>query len=1049
MVGFYGLVRSIFVSPGPTTPLQNSLLTWSAGLFLFAFYSLVPLAVLLDMYRVPSHETSRGSGRNIASFSLTVLVIMACSVALFPLALARNWHPALVAVGAACGLLALLGGAPAAIDPGPLSAFSRSEGLTLLAVIVLAIAAVWTGADSLPPGMNGDEAKVGLMARSLLAQGNHPFFFSDVGIPGTMPFTHGLFGAIYRAVGGEDPVQVVRFFPRVAAVLCVPVLYAWMRLLGTPLLAATASAVFATLPAFGYYSRVPCGASLLLAALLFLWGMTRGFVGPGWLGPVIGGLGLGVAQWDFPASRALGLIAIAAPIVTLLFPGRTAKGWLWRHLGLLTVAAPVVLGFVLIQGFDPDRFTWFLTLKGYNTSSSLALHGHFLRMSKELFGLWFSPNAGAASWLTVPGSAYLTPVFAALCLLGLGIAMTRPGGFAAPLLLVALVGGNLPSLLGGEANGHRALLAEPIKAVLIGIAVTTIAQAAASARWRQVVSFALAGACLLVGGLASLRHFREGMWRNSSALEVQEPGMLAQARRVVRDLRCCDVRTASLSYVLELVAGSRAPVWTPAEWLPRNDSLRPLSVQASTDVAPMAGLPKSLGTMVQFEEIRSANGVPLGWGYKTDGGRMGDEQVARSWKSGDRISGSFLAPAPGRILFSSPGYRLEVEGAVDSASFEDQGSVLVVPGLVTLTFLPRTKGQPPPASVGWHYLSADAGELCRPHALRPRDLFRIPVNGWLKSHRDENGTLVPRAVVPTIFEIGWVPENIPSVVSTVYQAFPHFPAGATSFVISTVPYAPLRIRVGGREVSFTAAEFHQVDLQTGEDGSMMVEVEMQGPSGRCCTALAIETKDGRLEVPPYGWFSPPRAPIRVLKPTRTLEPSEVLGASDLRVVNGVGAFKRASNLGDYPDYRGSSYAQWCYRKDQVPMVTWMTDPLPSAPVAIAFAASLSELPGRAELSLDGLPAVTFDLGDSFDRRTWVGQRARLDFVRRQIVSGNSGFFVLTVPPQWLNAGTPLEVSVKIVEGDPNSWFMLNGRRDTVEHEKLSSRSLRAMLGPIH
>ncbi len=169
-------------------------------------------------------------------------------------------------------------------------------------------------------------------------------------------------------------------------------------------------------------------------------------------------------------------------------------------------------------------------------------------------------------------------------------------------------------------------------------------------------------------------------------------------------------------------------------------------------------------------------------------------------------------------------------------------------------------------------------------------------------------------------------------------------------------------------------------------------------------------------------------------------------ASDLQVIEGFSGVKTFRHTQDsYPDYRGGTRSWWAYTRDNEAEVSWETAPAPAKkPTAVVFTGSMGEQEGKWELWVNGRYVLDFETGASFSNRTWERGPYRMSFVSRQMVSGNSGMFVLTVPESAVEPGQPLELRVVPAQGDDNSWFMIKGYPDTAAFEHVTPESVEAV-----
>lgn len=172
-------------------------------------------------------------------------------------------------------------------------------------------------------------------------------------------------------------------------------------------------------------------------------------------------------------------------------------------------------------------------------------------------------------------------------------------------------------------------------------------------------------------------------------------------------------------------------------------------------------------------------------------------------------------------------------------------------------------------------------------------------------------------------------------------------------------------------------------------------------------------------------------------------------AGDLQVVEGFREVLRFRHTQDtYPDYRGGTRSWWTYQRDNEAEVAWLTAPPPAKrPTVVAFTASMGEQAGDSELWVNGQYVLSFDTGVDYTTRHWERGAYRLIFSGKQIIAGNSGIFVLVVPPEAVTPGTPLELRVIPARGDGNAWFMIKDYADTAAVEHITPELVAEMQHP--
>jgi 4-amino-4-deoxy-L-arabinose transferase-like glycosyltransferase len=166
-------------------------------------------------------------------------------------------------------------------------------------------------------------------------------------------------------------------------------------------------------------------------------------------------------------------------------------------------------------------------------------------------------------------------------------------------------------------------------------------------------------------------------------------------------------------------------------------------------------------------------------------------------------------------------------------------------------------------------------------------------------------------------------------------------------------------------------------------------------------------------------------------------------ADEVQLIEGFASIVRYAHTQDrYGDYRGGTQSWWAYVRDHGADVVWRTAPCPQKrTTTFAFTASMGEEEGKAELWLNDKYVFTFDLGDAFTSRTWQQDGYQLSFTNKLMVAGNSGIFLLTVPPDVVTAGQGIELRVVPVDGQDGAWFMVKEYTDTIEHEHLTPASV--------
>ncbi len=846
-------------------PLRDGVLRWGCALFLLAVYLLGPWLTLRDRAATPEPSPEPppdAPGWIGAAYALA----LAALVAAFPLAFPRGLHLLLAPAALALTLAAGSAGSPRLSMQRP-RALRRAECLALLGLgATVAVLTLWRWKE-MPVGLHGDEAKCGLTALQLFRDGRHPFFLNEAGVPA---FLQSLDGLAFLWI--DDRVLALRMVPLLCAVMAPLVLFRWLRLIGPPALAWLASLALVGMPFFEHYSRTPTGTTLVLAQLLFLYGLTRSLVAPGALGPLLGGLGLGIAQWDYYASRMLiGLVALA-PILLAPYARQLAAGW-WKRVALLgLVAVPIASCFVLMSNYSSHGWTFYLLprsdpLPPSDTPLVLAL---WKRLALHA-PMWFSDEGNKVGAITVPGSPVLPFPQGALALVGAGVliasALRAPAALVASMLLLGLV----PSLVtDGPPNGHRVLTAEIPVAVLLGLGLHALWPGAANGpRGASRMRRGLAVAALLASSVAGLAYFHGHMRQSGGYAWSQEIAANLRARRLLDEGARFDRRLVTPIHPVErfLLDEVELPVLNFGHWLPTNWSRRPLSVNSLVERQALVGLARSALRPGDWEEYVAVDGEAAGWRYRTDGQPLGAAAVAEQWRAQRAIRGTWMLPSAGIVELRCPGYRVAYRTPLLSASVDGDGRFRVHRGLAEVRIEPLHGRELPPEAIDIAY--TPDGAPTENHRLQPGDLFAIPVHGWLRqtfAAGDAGETRIESAILPTLFAWWGVEEEWPKPTSerrrTVYSALVAVPEGVHPFLAYVTPPRQLWIRVGGRDVVRVtpdeAREAHEFSLDARHHGQLIEISRLDDGGTHEVSRFSLQTRlpNGHDEVPPYAWFVP-------------------------------------------------------------------------------------------------------------------------------------------------------------------------------------------------
>jgi hypothetical protein len=145
----------------------------------------------------------------------------------------------------------------------------------------------------------------------------------------------------------------------------------------------------------------------------------------------------------------------------------------------------------------------------------------------------------------------------------------------------------------------------------------------------------------------------------------------------------------------------------------------------------------------------------------------------------------------------------------------------------------------------------------------------------------------------------------------------------------------------------------------------------------------------------------------------------------------------------YADYRGGGRSTWTYVEDMDHEVTWNSPPVPERlPTLLALTATESPETAEAELYVNGRSVLEFPIGGpSGGRGRWEANGYAVAFMPKGDFMGNSGVFLIGIPPEAVTPGEALRLRVALTGGTPRAWFMVKDYRDTVDFEGLSPRAV--------
>jgi hypothetical protein len=185
-------------------------------------------------------------------------------------------------------------------------------------------------------------------------------------------------------------------------------------------------------------------------------------------------------------------------------------------------------------------------------------------------------------------------------------------------------------------------------------------------------------------------------------------------------------------------------------------------------------------------------------------------------------------------------------------------------------------------------------------------------------------------------------------------------------------------------------------------------------------------------------------------PAQAIPPPAAADEPAAQLLHGVDAIVAAPHSDpSYGDYRGGGPSWWTYVEDQPHELSWRTAPVAvRAPTILAVTASTSPENGDAELFVNGRTAVAFSIGTRGVGGRWSGNGYRVAFVSKGFFAGNSGILLISVPPEAVTPGEPIQLRVALTAGAPRAWFMIKNYSDTVAHENMSPQAAAALLHTV-
>jgi len=817
---------------------------------------------------------------NVCSLLFASLLI--AGVILFPYCFEKGYHglliPSAFVVGALFYSREIVSRKLRLLPPAPPSPSDRISLLLATTVAFFLILLRW---EKVPIGMNGDVGTICMSGMRMWNDHLHPLRINSSTLPGLLDPLYG--GGVLLT---DSPFFGNRLYPLFCGILCPVVMYRWVRLIGSRELAWFTTIVMIATPFFQYYSRVPMGTSLWLMELIFFYGMTRSLVTPGKLGPLLAGIALALAQWDYYASRTLVAVGLTAPFLAWPFRRTLAQGWWKRLLVIPLFGIASLLAFPLMDNFGSRQWTFYFSPAYFSVENSDIARNPSILGAKILghLGMWFSPDWNEARFMTVPSSPVMFGPFAGLLLVGLGFSLYSiftSIGFLLVSIFIFGIASSLASM--GAPNGHRAMTSMLPILLLVGMGFSALwpkpsrqeayeegsrktdeAPFGFIDRLRQSLVLIL----LLWGCVASIQHFQVDMWKDWRTIRAQEYDENLRALRFREDREKFDVVIAPGPKDIDffITENDQFTKLDYGNWLPPNWSQRPQAVHATTHVQGLSGLAKSLTPWLRGRECLDPSGNRAGWEYKTGTAKIGSATAARSWSDNGRISGTLMFPHSGNVLLTCKDCRILMEAPISSATAEGTARLQVLRGLNRLSLLPSYRNQPPPQYIHLAYkpLSGETQE----HILAPGDLYTIPLHGWLqkviemKANEPLQNAKTSISVTPVLFTHNINEEPIYSTASrflTRYRSIPQLPPGNHSFVLNLGEPRDFEIRIVGVKEIFDATQEQRTlsfSLEAQEVNGKILEILRQDKGRPTSISLDVLSPEGTWEVPPYTWFQP-------------------------------------------------------------------------------------------------------------------------------------------------------------------------------------------------
>ena len=824
----------------------------------FGFYLLSTWYVVGDQAQEPETFQSNSTDSDRDSRLVVLAASIGALVVAFPLFWARGWHPALLVLGFFLGMV---------INRSKLRGFTglrpprRGNSGEHCGLLLAAIAAVALGLASwseLPPGIEGDSAEIGLSAIAVWDGAIGAIGQNQIEFARMLDCVDGLF----LAITGPGRFGLM-LHPLIAGVLSVIIFFRWLCLLGSRQFAWAGTICYLTSPALQYYSRVAAGATLYLAMLIAVYGVTRCLWRPSVRWAALAGAALGLAQWNYWAARAL-LVLIPVVVGGVL----VAHGWRWMRSILVALVVPlaVVMSplFIVAGQEDATQLSWMLVPTRYAPSTSVVSIEGVWEQLKVAFELWFNPSISEASFLTMPGTLVLAFPLSVLLLIGLGVAITRVTHpeLHVPLAVFA-VSIATSILVHSPHNPHRVMLAVPMACAFAALPPALLWEVARrqTSIWRCRIAW-MAWLMVGIGAAGGIGYFHTGFWSREKVRREHDDQRWSVVQRIKRDQTDGQVSVRINQWPVAIerfaLASRMPPVVMRSELLPPNGSM-PWAVHGF-DMGFFSSVLMNLLPADSLEVGRDLCGIPHVWSYRSSSATLNQARVTGQQQQSGAVRGALAIREPAFVSIECRDFDFEVLAPPVFASFSDSGTVQAGAGLVWVKVSEGTDGELP-EHITVQTEPSSAFSISRDLSLT--DLYDVPPYGWLAVllEIEEDGLPNGNGVVthlPSLYGYGvGLCDSAPIHRIEIFVTRLQLPPGEHQFLLHGVGnLRDVAIRIGGHSIApIYRGDSVLLTLNQAELPHGLLAVGIRREYGH--DPWLLVRREGRLEIPPPSWFLPP------------------------------------------------------------------------------------------------------------------------------------------------------------------------------------------------